>query len=97
MSFKSEQMKLRGFLPLHLLESMNLLDRLWIEEIATHPVDGIRRVSDHPSLFQHIDDLPNQPHLWIFWIDRKDHESLSFYKSLSNSFNRTPFMNRLLK
>src|SRR4030043_1973088 len=42
------------FLPLHLLQSMNLPDRFLVDEITTQTIDSVRGVPDDPSLFQNF-------------------------------------------
>ncbi len=52
---------------------MDLPDCVRIEQIATHTINGIRGVSDHPSLSKNLHHLSNQSDLRILRIDREYH------------------------
>ena len=50
------------------LDHMDPLDSFLVKNIATQAVHGIGRVADDPALFQHIDNLADQPRLRIIRI-----------------------------
>jgi hypothetical protein len=53
---------------------MDLSDRVLIEQITTHPIDGVGRIPNHPSSLEDLHDVPDQPGLGIFRIDGEDHD-----------------------
>jgi hypothetical protein len=57
---------------------MDLPDCFWVKKVTAHSIDGIGRVSNHPSHFKDFHDLSNQSRLWVFRIYGDDHHSLSF-------------------
>jgi len=85
-----------GLIFLGFLQSMDLPDCLRIEQIATHPINGVRGVSDHRSLSQDLHYFSNQPDLRILRIDGQYHGFSSLHCKNRQSSERIIFR-RLLK